>query len=186
MPWPSGGRLREETKIAPAPDPKTPRGAASLAAVWDRTPGPRRRCSTRHAVLGPRAAVPFGCVGEASRYGTRDGGPLSPISPTSAPPHDDRGRFKVSGTFPNGDYLGVKTHAPRWRALTAPRKRQGVRLGPRHPRHTLLLEIAPPRIAPMSEQQLTRAVEILAEMLGDRQHEGDSPSNRVVIRRVRV
>lgn len=80
----------------------------------------------------------------------------------------------------------MKTHAPRWRALTLPRKRQGVRLGPRYPRHTLVLEIAPPRIVPMSDQQFARAVEILAEMLADRQREGDSPSNRVVIRRVRV
>jgi hypothetical protein len=38
----------------------------------------------------------------------------------------------------------------------------------------------------MSEQQFERAVDILAVMLADRQHEGDSPSNRVVIRRVRV
>ena len=81
--------------------------------------------------------------------------------------------------------IGVN-HAPRWRALNAPRKRSGVRLGPLYPRHTLRLEIAPPKIAPMSEQQFSRAVEILAEMLGDREHEGDSPSNRVVIRRVRV
>ena len=62
---------------------------------------------------------------------------------------------------------------------------QKVRLGPLYPRHTLLLEIAPPRIAPMSDQQFARAVEILAEMLASRQHEGDSPSNRVVITRVR-
>jgi hypothetical protein len=81
--------------------------------------------------------------------------------------------------------IGVKRHAPRWRALTAPRKSPGVRLGPRYPRHTLVLGIAPPRFAPMSEQQFTRAVEILTEMLADRQREGDSPSKRVVIRRVR-
>jgi len=36
----------------------------------------------------------------------------------------------------------------------------------------------------MTEQQFARAVEILAEMLAS--PEGDSPSNRVVIRRVRV
>ena len=96
------------------------------------------------------------------------------------------GSFKVRWTFLNVDYVDVKPHAPRWRALTNPRKRTGVRLGPLYPRHTLFLEIAPPRIAPMSEQQFTRAVEILAEMLADRQREGDSPSNRVVIRRVRV
>jgi hypothetical protein len=82
------------------------------------------------------------------------------------------------------DYVGVKRHAPHWRASTARRKRPGVRLGPLYPRHTLVLEIAPPRIAPMTEQQLARAVEILAEMLAS--HEGDSPSNRVVIRRARV
>ena len=99
---------------------------------------------------------------------------------------DNRLRFKVSGTFPNGDYVGVKSHAPRWQAMTRPRKRPGVRLGPHYPRHTLVLELALPRFDPMSEQQLARAVEILAEMLADRQREGDSPSNRVVIRRVRV
>jgi hypothetical protein len=38
----------------------------------------------------------------------------------------------------------------------------------------------------MSDEQFARAVEVLAEMLVDRQHEWDSPSNRVVIRRVRV
>jgi hypothetical protein len=38
----------------------------------------------------------------------------------------------------------------------------------------------------MSEHQFARAVEILTEMLADRQREGDSPSNRVVVRGVRV
>ena len=36
----------------------------------------------------------------------------------------------------------------------------------------------------MSELQFARAVEILAEMLADRTHEGDSPSAKSVIRRV--
>ena len=94
------------------------------------------------------------------------------------------GSFKVSRTFLNGDYMVVKRHAPRWRALASPRRQPGVRLGPRYPRDSLVLEIAPPRIAPMSDQQLARAVEILAEMLADREHEGDSPSTKYVIRRV--
>ena len=51
------------------------------------------------------------------------------------------------------------------------------RLGPRYPRHTLVLEIAPPRLAPMSDQQFNRAVEVLAEMTMDRQHEGDSTNS---------
>jgi hypothetical protein len=82
--------------------------------------------------------------------------------------------------------MGVKRHAPRWRALATPRKRPGVRLGPRYPRNTLVLEIAPPRLAPMSDQQFGRAVDILAEMLANLKHEGDSPSNTAVIRRVRA
>jgi len=97
------------------------------------------------------------------------------------------GRFKVSRTFLNGDYMGMKRHAPRWRALAPSRRQPGVRLGPRYPRDTLVLEVAPPRIAPMSELQFARAVEILAEMLADPrpQHEGDSPSTASVLRRVR-
>jgi hypothetical protein len=82
--------------------------------------------------------------------------------------------------------IDVKRHAPRWRAPATPHKRPGVRLGPHYPRHTLALEIAPPRFAPMSDQQFAHAVEVLAEMLTSRQHEGNSPSNGVVIRRVRV
>lgn len=92
--------------------------------------------------------------------------------------------FKVSETFLNGDYMDVKRHTPRWRALASARRQPGVRLGPRYPRDTLVLEVAPPRIAPMSELQFSRAVEILAELLADRVHEGDSPSRKSVIRRV--
>jgi hypothetical protein len=94
------------------------------------------------------------------------------------------GRFKVSRTSLKGDCIYVKRHAPRWRALASPRRQPGVRLGPRYPRDTSVLEVAPPRIAPMSELQFARAVEILAEMLADRTHEGDSPSAKSVIRRV--
>jgi len=38
----------------------------------------------------------------------------------------------------------------------------------------------------MTDQQFARAIEILAEMLLNDGSEGDSPSRRVVIRRVRV
>jgi len=38
----------------------------------------------------------------------------------------------------------------------------------------------------MSDEQFARAVEVLAEMLGDQKREGDSPSTESVIRRVRV
>lgn len=79
----------------------------------------------------------------------------------------------------------MKRHAPRWRALTSPR-RPGVRLGPRYPRDSLVLNIAPPRIVPMSEEQFARAVDVLAEMLADLKREGDSPSAKSVIRRFRV
>jgi len=38
----------------------------------------------------------------------------------------------------------------------------------------------------MTEKEFAHAVEILAEMLGERDHEGDSPSRKSVIRRVRA
>jgi hypothetical protein len=38
----------------------------------------------------------------------------------------------------------------------------------------------------MSDEHFARAVEVLAEMLGDLEREGDSPSTKSVIRRVRV
>jgi hypothetical protein len=38
----------------------------------------------------------------------------------------------------------------------------------------------------MSDEHFARAVEVLAEMLGDQKREGDSPSTKSVIRRVRV
>ncbi len=82
--------------------------------------------------------------------------------------------------------MDVKRHAPRWRTLTSPGRRLRVRLGPRYPRDSLVLNIAPPRIVPMSDEQFARAVEVLAEMLGDRVLEGDSPSTKSVIRRVHV
>ncbi len=82
--------------------------------------------------------------------------------------------FKVSGTLLKGDYVGVvglrarsgsqaKRHAPRWRASRP--KRMGVSVGPRYPRDSTVLQIATPRIVPMSEDNFARAVEILAEML---------------------
>lgn len=48
------------------------------------------------------------------------------------------------------------------------RSEWGVRLGPRYPRDSTVLQIAKPRIVPMSEDNFARAVEILAEMLMDR------------------
>jgi hypothetical protein len=80
----------------------------------------------------------------------------------------------------------VKHHASGWRALTSPRIRPGVRLGPRYPRDSLVLKIAPPKIVPMSDEHFARAVEVLAEMLANLEREGDSPSTKSVIRRVRV
>jgi hypothetical protein len=85
--------------------------------------------------------------------------------------------FKVSWTFLNGDCLDMvglrgnsgsqaKRHAPRWRASKP--KRTGVRLGPRYPRDSTVLQLASPRIVPMAEDQFARAIEILAEMLVDR------------------
>ncbi len=62
--------------------------------------------------------------------------------------------------------MDVKRHAPRWRALLSARKRTGVRLGPRYPRDSLVLTIARPRIVPMSDERLARAVDVLSEMLG--------------------
>jgi hypothetical protein len=109
---------------------------------------------------------------------------------------DNSTSFKVSWTFLNGDCIDVvdlrarsgsqaKLHAPRWRA--AKPKRAGVRLGPRYPRDSTVLQLAPPRIVPMPEDQFARVVEILAEMLADRMEaEGDSPSTKLVVRRPRV
>jgi len=82
--------------------------------------------------------------------------------------------------------IDVKRHAPRWRAMTSPRRQPGVRLGPRYPRDSLVLNIASPRIVPMSDDQFARAVEVLATMLGDQRREGDSPSTKSVLRRVRA
>lgn len=89
---------------------------------------------------------------------------------------DNRGRFKVNWTFLNVDCYRCETSRASLASPDRARQATRVRLGPRNPRHTLVLEIAPPKIAPMTEQQFTRAVEILAEMLADR--EGDFPSNR--------
>jgi hypothetical protein len=49
-----------------------------------------------------------------------------------------------------------------------------------------VLNIASPRIVPMSDEHFARAVEVLAEMLANQEREGDSPSTKSVIRRVRV
>jgi len=129
-------------------------------------------------------AQPSGPDVKAKRLDVTPEAASSPVQLHQRRDSNNLGSFKVRWTFLNVDYVDVKRHAPHWRALTAPRKRPGVRLGPLYPRHTLVLEIAAPRIAPMTEQQFARAVEILAEMLAS--HEGDSPSNRVVIRRARV
>lgn len=81
----------------------------------------------------------------------------------------------------------MKRHAPRWRTSPSAHVRPGVRLGPRYPRDSLVLNIASPRIVPMSDEHFARAVEVLAELLVDLgRREGDSPSTKSVIRRVRV
>jgi len=81
----------------------------------------------------------------------------------------------------------VPRHAGRWRAPKANRTRTGVRLRPLGITELCELRLGPPRIVSMSDDQLTRAVGILAEMLADRAEnlEGDSPSTNVVIRRLR-
>ena len=60
----------------------------------------------------------------------------------------------------------AKPHARSWRSLG--RSRAGVRLGPRYPWDSSLLQIASPRIVPMSDDQFARAVEVLTEMLSGR------------------
>src|ERR1700693_181703 len=82
--------------------------------------------------------------------------------------------FKVSGTVLKGDLLGmgrdvrVPRHAGRWRAPKANRTRPGVRVRPLRITDACDLQVAPPRLDSMSEDQFTRAVGILAEMLADR------------------
>src|SRR5205807_4185936 len=84
--WLSEARLRQGTKTAQAPDPRTPRAMASLGEASDSTPGRRRRCNRRRADPGRPAAVQFGYGGEESQRGTRGGGQLCPVSPTSPRP----------------------------------------------------------------------------------------------------
>ena len=82
--------------------------------------------------------------------------------------------FKVSGTVLKGDLLGmgrdvrVPRHAGRWRAPKANRTHPGVRVRPLRITDSSELQLAPPRIVSMSEDQFTRGVEILAELLADR------------------
>ena len=62
----------------------------------------------------------------------------------------------------------AKPRAPSWGSLGQGRSRAGVRLGPRYPWDSSLLQIALPRIVPMSDDQFARAVEVLTEMLSGR------------------
>src|SRR5258708_11956029 len=107
--------------------------------------------------------------------------------------------FKVSGTVLKGDLLGmeksvgigdvrVSRHAGRWRAPKANRTRTGVRLRPLRITELCELRLGPPRIVLMSDDQSTRAVEILAEMFADRAEnlKGIPLHPNVVIRRLRV
>jgi hypothetical protein len=87
--------------------------------------------------------------------------------------------FKVSGTVLKGDLLGmdkslrigdarVPRHAGRWRAPKANLMRPGVRVRPLRITDSCDLLLAPPKIVSMSEDQFTRAAEVLAEILADR------------------
>ena len=82
--------------------------------------------------------------------------------------------FKVSGTVLKGDLLGMgrdvrgPRHTGRWRAPKANRTHPGVRVRPLRITDSCELPLAPPRIVSMSDDQFTRAVGILAEMLADR------------------
>jgi hypothetical protein len=62
----------------------------------------------------------------------------------------------------------VPRHAGRWRAPKANRTRPGVRVRPLRLTDSCELRLAGPKIVSMSDDQLTRAVGILAEMLADR------------------
>src|ERR1700680_1048622 len=97
--------------------------------------------------------------------------------PTAFPPPFSS--FKVSGTLLKGDLLGmersvgigdgrVPRHAGRWRARKANRTRTGARVQPLRITDSCNLVLAAPKIISMSDDQFTRAVGILAEMLADR------------------
>jgi len=62
----------------------------------------------------------------------------------------------------------VLRHAGRWRAPEATSARKGVRVRPLRITDSRNLVLAPPKIVSMSDDQLTRAVGILAEILADR------------------
>jgi hypothetical protein len=81
----------------------------------------------------------------------------------------------------------VPRHAGRWRSPKANRTRTGARVRPLRITDSYDLQLAPPKIVSMSEDQFTLAIGILAEMLADRvgKREGDSPSTNVVIRHLR-
>ena len=69
--------------------------------------------------------------------------------------------------------LRAPTHARRWRAPDATRARKGVRVRPLRITDSCDLLLAPPKIVSMSEDQFTRAVGILADMLADRNAGGE-------------
>jgi len=64
-------------------------------------------------------------------------------------------------------YRPVQRHAGRWRAPKVTRTRTGARVRPLRITDSCDLRLAPPRIVSMSEDQLSSAVGILAEMLAD-------------------
>jgi hypothetical protein len=67
-----------------------------------------------------------------------------------------------------GRDVRVLRHVGRWRAPGAIRARQGVRVRPLRIADSCNLVLAAPKIVSMSDDQFTRAVGILAEMLADR------------------
>jgi hypothetical protein len=182
--------------ISRAPGPRTFQEPASHGVVADSSPRLQRARSTHREALGRQQGAPFGCAGGESRYDIQADARPRQVSRARRRSPQHSPSFKVTWTFLNGDYLDVgglratsgsqaKRHAPRWRASQP--KRTGVRLGPHYPRDSTVLQLAAPKIIPMSKDQFARAVEILAEMLADRMEaEGDSPSTRLVIRRIRV
>jgi len=67
-----------------------------------------------------------------------------------------------------GSDVRVLRHAGRWRAPDATRARKGVRVRSLRITDSCNLVLAPPEILSMSDDQFTRAVGTLAEMVPDR------------------
>ena len=86
-----------------------------------------------------------------------------------------------------GSDVRVLRHAGRWRAPDATRARKGVRVRPLRITDSCNLVLAPPEIVSMSDDNFTREVGILAEMLADRAEtlKGIPLQRMFVIRRLR-